>query len=376
MERATSSPAGTGTPFWQIPDTNNRPHEMPKAADDLELSTPHQVFVMSPDAAEAGAGLDQARSVGWRFLVESGGEVIASAESPELPEGTGAPSFSEGQVVTSTASAVKAAQASAQVAKGGFELRLLQIPTMYLTALWLHSPNADPLIPLERSPIGDEGTVVPPPVSFRKLTEFARGWNPLGGATAYRQRRPLAPTSGSEGRPVIPDARDADYGTAPYLTPRAERPEITGQPWNLIPPGRLPTSTRTETPSSGGSRAPTSFQPSRWRTTRPTWRRRSCCWTSHLTSLRPVRAELSWRDCMPADGGTRGGSRVDCSLGRSASASCWIYWGRPSWHSTDSHIHSTKSSTASDGAGGHALVTDRFRTRSLRERTLSGSARP
>jgi hypothetical protein len=149
-------------------------------AEDLELSTPHQVFVMGPDAAQAGAGLDRARPVGWRFLVESGGEVIASAESPELPEGDGAPSFSEGQVVASTAAAVKTALALPQVAKGRFDLRLLQIPAMYLTALWLHSPNADLLMPLEPSPIGDENKVVPPPVFFRKLTEFARGWNPLG----------------------------------------------------------------------------------------------------------------------------------------------------------------------------------------------------
>lgn len=151
--------------------------------EDLELSTPHQVFVMGPDAAEAGGSLDRARPMGWRFLVESGGEVIASAESPEgpeQPEGAGEPSFSEGQIVASTAGAVKAARALPQLANAGFDLRLLRIPAMYQNALWLHSPHADLLIPLEPSPIGDAGKVVPPPVFFRKLAEYARDWNPLG----------------------------------------------------------------------------------------------------------------------------------------------------------------------------------------------------
>ena len=45
MESATSSPAGTGTTFWQIPDANNRPHEMPRVARVRTLSSPFQVWV-------------------------------------------------------------------------------------------------------------------------------------------------------------------------------------------------------------------------------------------------------------------------------------------------------------------------------------------
>ncbi|MFE6382457.1 hypothetical protein [Streptomyces roseolus] len=32
IETSTSSPAGTSTVFWQIPDVNNRPHEMWRAS--------------------------------------------------------------------------------------------------------------------------------------------------------------------------------------------------------------------------------------------------------------------------------------------------------------------------------------------------------
>ncbi|MBB5824967.1 hypothetical protein [Micromonospora carbonacea] len=144
------------------------------APEDVQVSTPHQVFTMGLDDVEAGGGLDRARPGGWRFLLESGGEVIASAESTETPDGSRPPSFNEGPYVRATATAVRAARALPQLATAGFELRLLRIPALYLMALWLHSPNTDLLIPLAPSPIGNEGRVVLPPVFFRELSGHAR----------------------------------------------------------------------------------------------------------------------------------------------------------------------------------------------------------
>ncbi|MEH1017762.1 MULTISPECIES: hypothetical protein [unclassified Micromonospora] len=144
------------------------------APENVEVSTPHQVFTMGLDDVEAGGGLERARPGGWRFLLESGGEVIASAETAETPEGARPPTFNEGPYVGATATAVKAARALPQLATARFELRLLRIPALYLMALWLHSPTTDLLIPLAPSPIGSEGKVVPPPVFFRELAAHAR----------------------------------------------------------------------------------------------------------------------------------------------------------------------------------------------------------
>jgi hypothetical protein len=87
--------------------------------------------------------------------------------------------------------------------------------------------------------------------------------------------------------------KDVPAHVGPSTTPSARWPKQTqhcAKPFSLTcsaastPPGRPPTSTRTATPSSGAFHVPTSCQRSRWRRTRPTWRRRSCFWTSRLTS--------------------------------------------------------------------------------------------
>ncbi|MFI6601760.1 hypothetical protein ACIBHX_36400 [Nonomuraea sp. NPDC050536] len=143
--------------------------------DQLEVSTPHQVFTIGLDDIESGAGLDAAQPVGWRYLVTAGGDVIASAETTQAPDGTPQPAqFTEGRFVGATATAVQAARALPQVEKGPFELRLLRIPSLYLMALWLHSPATDLLVPLAPSPIGKEGQIVPPAQLFGDLARQAR----------------------------------------------------------------------------------------------------------------------------------------------------------------------------------------------------------
>ncbi|MFC7713593.1 hypothetical protein [Nonomuraea recticatena] len=151
------------------------------ALDDVEVSTPHQVFALLVRDIEAGAGLETAQPVGWRFLLESGGNVLAGAEVSETPERTFPPTFYRSSSVGATATAVKAARALPQLQLARFDLRLLRIPELYQIALWLHSPNTDLLIPLTPSPIGREGQVTPPPVFFRELTTRARD---------YRARQP------------------------------------------------------------------------------------------------------------------------------------------------------------------------------------------
>lgn len=151
------------------------------APDEVEVSTPHRVFALLVRDIEAGGGLEKAQPVGWRFLLESGGKVLAGAEVSETPERTFPPTFYKSSSVGATATAVKAARALPQLQLAGFDLRLLRIPELYQTALWLHSPNTDLLIPLAPSPIGREGQVTPPTVFFRELTARAQD---------YRARQP------------------------------------------------------------------------------------------------------------------------------------------------------------------------------------------
>ncbi|MGJ6969436.1 hypothetical protein ACSDR0_46880 [Streptosporangium sp. G11] len=146
------------------------------APDDVEVSTPHRVYALLVRDIEAGGGLEAAQPVGWRFLLESGGNVLAGAEVSETPERTFPPTFYRGSSVGATATAVKAARALPQLQLAKFDLRLLRIPELYQMALWLHAPNTDLLIPLAPSPIGREGQVTPSPVFFRELAAHAQDY--------------------------------------------------------------------------------------------------------------------------------------------------------------------------------------------------------
>jgi hypothetical protein len=143
--------------------------------EDLDVSTPHRIYSVGRDDILADRGLDSARPVGWRYLVEAGGQVIASAETVELEDGSQEVSqFTEGPYVGSTETVVRAARALPQLEKAGFELRLLRIPALYLMALWLHAKATDLLIPLAPSPIGKEGQIVPVAQLFSELSRQAR----------------------------------------------------------------------------------------------------------------------------------------------------------------------------------------------------------
>ncbi len=142
--------------------------------DRLDLSTPHQVFTIGLDDITSGGGLDKAQPVGWRYLVEDGGQLIASAETTQAPDGTHEVSqFTEGPFVAETDKAVKAVRKLPQLAAAGFELRLLRIPALYVMALWLHSPVTDLFVQLAPSPTHKEGKPVQAAEFLADLTELA-----------------------------------------------------------------------------------------------------------------------------------------------------------------------------------------------------------
>ncbi|MFF5037410.1 hypothetical protein [Nocardia salmonicida] len=147
--------------------------------DQLDLSTPHQIFTLGLDDITAGAGLDAARPVGWRYLVVDGAQIIASAETTLAPDGTQEMAqFTEGPFVLATDKALKIVRKLPQLAAAGFELRLLRIPALYVMALWLHSPFVELLVPLDPSPIGKEGKPVPAGQFLAELSELARTMSP------------------------------------------------------------------------------------------------------------------------------------------------------------------------------------------------------
>jgi hypothetical protein len=152
----------------------------------LALAQPHQIFSLGLADLVAGKGLGAAKPTGWRYLVQSGENALASAETAVTPAGPEHvfSAFNSGRSVASTAEGIRVAQALPQVNQDSFELRLLQVPGLYFTALWVHGAQGinDVLIPLEPSPGVATGKPVPAAPLLQELASKAQAASAVGPA--------------------------------------------------------------------------------------------------------------------------------------------------------------------------------------------------
>jgi hypothetical protein len=149
------------------------------AAGSLQLTEPHQVFTLGLSDLAAGKGLKAAKPTGWRYLVQEGDNVLASAEvtSAGPADKYVFSAFNEGRFVASSANAMRAVREFPEVKQGNFELRLLNVPGLYVMALWLHGAQGkgDLLVPLAPSPIETPvGKPVPAAVLLKELAAKAK----------------------------------------------------------------------------------------------------------------------------------------------------------------------------------------------------------
>jgi hypothetical protein len=121
----------------------------------LSIAAPHAVyFVGLTDVAE-GNLLSAATLTGWRYIVLAGEEAIGAAnlrireDDPTLQFSH----ISHGPFVQNTVEGIRLAESLPAVAINDYELRLLDIPSLYVVCLWLHG-NEDQLIPLPPSSHG------------------------------------------------------------------------------------------------------------------------------------------------------------------------------------------------------------------------------
>ncbi|MFF1477277.1 hypothetical protein ACFVYD_06815 [Streptomyces sp. NPDC058301] len=124
---------------------------LPATADELRLAHPLQMYVIG--LADLPGGLERARPVAWRYLVQHDSGPVALAET--VRDEAGGHVFSQlnyGPFVAGTAAALEAAGRE----PGDAEVRLLHLPAVHLIAVWLHSPASDTLIPAAPAPTGAE----------------------------------------------------------------------------------------------------------------------------------------------------------------------------------------------------------------------------
>lgn len=125
----------------------------------LSLAVPHPVYILGLSDIKGLNPLAKAKLKAWRYLVLEGTDVIATAEAVQQTA-SAKPVFSqtsEGPFVASTAAAIEAAEQIPEVKAGQFELAVLQVPALYMVALWLRGSakaKNDIFIPLEPVPRG------------------------------------------------------------------------------------------------------------------------------------------------------------------------------------------------------------------------------
>jgi hypothetical protein len=121
------------------------------APEGLELTDPHETYVLGLSDLIASPDLSRAQPTGWRYLVRSAGEPVAAAHSAETAAGEHVLSqVNEGPFVGATASALTAAAGS----EGSYVPRVLNIPALHAVALWLHNGgDGDLLVPLAPFPL-------------------------------------------------------------------------------------------------------------------------------------------------------------------------------------------------------------------------------
>lgn len=133
-----------------------------------ELTYPHQVFHLDLETLTANPELSAARAVGWRYLVNVGGQIVASAETAQV-DPAGPQVFSQvnyGPFVASTERAINTLASSAIAEQDDLDARLLLVPALNAVALWAHGTNRDALLPLAPTPSDLDASRVYTPQEF------------------------------------------------------------------------------------------------------------------------------------------------------------------------------------------------------------------
>jgi hypothetical protein len=116
-----------------------------------EPSLPHRVFSLGFDDLRKGAGLKDARLVSWSYFVPRGAHSPASAEVNV--DDSGRHKFAQlntGPFNESIRAAFNSLMKDSRLANRSYDPRVLRIPALYVTAIWLKSdePKEDFVVPV------------------------------------------------------------------------------------------------------------------------------------------------------------------------------------------------------------------------------------
>ncbi|HSS22245.1 MAG TPA: hypothetical protein VLL54_19395 [Pyrinomonadaceae bacterium] len=116
---------------------------------ELNISAPHPLYVVGLSDIAEGKLLAAAVLRGWRYIVLKGDETVGAVNLSFDDQGKNLQfsHISHGPFAQSTVEGIRYAEGLPEVVSNEYELRLLDVPSVYVVSLWLHGKN-DRLIPL------------------------------------------------------------------------------------------------------------------------------------------------------------------------------------------------------------------------------------
>lgn len=115
---------------------------------DVQVLDPYPVYTGDARALRDGNLLGNARLTAWHYVVVDG-------SSLQLAEVAGEASFASFQPEEATDALLDVMEAAEKldfVKKADYDLRILRVPEMYFTAVWLHRDGDDWLLPVRPAP--------------------------------------------------------------------------------------------------------------------------------------------------------------------------------------------------------------------------------
>ena len=174
-------------------------HFSAEVLDRLEVSLPHPVFMLGLDDAAADKLTEAAKLVSWRYLLIAGEESAPAAAEVRAGAGENTVEFlhvDSGPFVGAMVDAIAMAEKLHVVEQQDFEIRLLQVPAIYLVALWLHNPASDIFIPIGKTPPQIARRQPYPAAEFKPLVAaLARSRQAVGNPDLASVPAPCPPTT-------------------------------------------------------------------------------------------------------------------------------------------------------------------------------------
>ena len=116
------------------------------------ISFPHKVYNLGLRDIVFGKAIDAAQLVSWRYLINEGTRGTAAAEVnyDEKKQSNQFAQLNYGAFASATLEEINKVVDNRQFQKGSYELRVLRVPALYVTALWLKDlqNNQDIVIPI------------------------------------------------------------------------------------------------------------------------------------------------------------------------------------------------------------------------------------